>query len=383
MNYEVLKDRIFAETERLLPDLAEISDDIADHPELSGQEFETSKKLVDFLKTKGYQTEYPFAGRETAFRAVYGKNNHKYKVALLTEYDALPELGHACGHCLSAAAGIMAGLVMKDFQDEMDVDFHIVGTPDEEDDGAKCQMAEQGVFDGYDLAIMVHYYHRNLVMPKFQSLGEFFYEFHGESAHEQYALDGVRMMIHAVDMLRQHTKKDAQFHYIIKAGGLSRSMAAEKTVLQLFIRAENKKHMEELVSMVDHCAEGAAVATQTEYTKYPREQLYYVDLRRNDTCETAVREVFKELEIRENAPKDAVFGSSDIGNVSYVCPVLHPCLQIVDEAPIHTREFADAVKSDRAHQAIAEGARLIGLTAVKIFCDEIRIINMKADFKGN
>ncbi|MCI8608026.1 MAG: M20 family metallopeptidase [Firmicutes bacterium] len=388
MTYEQLKEKIIAEVVRYAPELIQVSDDMADNPELSGKEYETSRKLVEFLKKHGYETEYPFGGKETAFRGIYGENGHKYKIAVLVEYDALPELGHACGHCISGAMSILAGLAMRELQEELDADIHIVGTPDEEDDGAKCIMVEKGIFDQYDMAIMVHLYNRNLVMPKFQALAEYFYEFHGKSAHAsaapwegKNALNGLQLMIHAMDMLRQHTKGDAQFHYIIKEGGLAPNIVPEKTVLQLFIRAGSKDYIEELMRLVDDCARGAAIATQTTWKKYPEDQTYYVDLRENQTGEKALREVFEEMGITENGPKNLIFGSSDIGNVSYACPAFHPCLQVVDEAPIHTREFERAMKTDRAHEALVTGAKLIGLQIAKVFSDEERIVKMKADFE--
>ncbi|WP_165445341.1 M20 family metallopeptidase [Bacilliculturomica massiliensis] len=393
MTYEQMKERIIAEVGKYGPELAVVNDDIADHPEVSGQEYETSRKLVELLKAHGYRTEYPYrpdCGKPTAFRGIYGENDHKYKIALLVEYDALPELGHACGHCLSGAMSILAGLATRDLQDELNADIHLIGTPDEEDDGAKSIMAEKGAFDEYDMAMMVHLYNRNIVMPKFQALAEYFYEFHGKSAHAsaapwegKNALNAVQLMCHAVDMLRQHTKGDAQFHSIIKEGGVAPNIVPEKAVLQMFIRAADKKYLEELIRLVDDCAKGAAIATQTTWEKCPQEQLYYVDLRENKTGERSIRERFEELGIPENGPGDLLFGSSDIGNVSYACPAFHPCLQVVDEAATHTREFAQAMKTDRAHKLLETGAELIGLQIANIFSDEEKIAGMKADFENN
>lgn len=390
MTYGQLKERIIAEVEKYRAELIKVNDDMADNPELSGREYETSRKLVELLKKHGYQTEYPFGSKETAFRGIYGENRHKYKIAILVEYDALPELGHACGHCLSGSISILAGLAMKDLQDELNADIHIIGTPDEEDDGAKCIMTEEGVFDDYDMAMMVHLYNRNIVMPKFQALAEYFYEFHGKSAHAsaapwegKNALNAAQLMFHAVDMLRQHTKADAQFHGIITDGGAAPNIVPEKAVVQMFVRAMDKKYLEELISLVDDCAEGAAIATQTTWEKSPPSQLYYVDLRENETGEESIREIFTELGIPENGPEDMIFGSSDIGNVSYACPAFHPCLQVVDEAATHTKEFEQAMKTDRAHEALKTGAQLIGLQIAKIFNDEEKIAGLKADFERN
>ena len=388
MTYDKLCEKISGAIARYQQEMIELSDYMADHPELSGKEYETSAKLVAYLRDKGYAVEYPFGGKETAFRAVYGDNGHKYKIALLTEYDALPEVGHACGHCLSGAISILAGLAARELQDELDADIHVIGTPDEEDDGAKCIMADAGVFKAYDMASMVHTYNRNIVMPRFQALGEFFYAFHGLAAHAsaapwegKNALNAAQLMMHAIDMLRQHTRPDAQFHGIIKDGGAFPNIVPEKSLIHLFIRAGDKRYMEELVRLADDCAAGAALATQTTWSRTPQNQTYYVDLRRNDAGEQALREVFAELGIEENGPRDLIFGSSDIGNVSYECPAFHPCLQIVDEAPIHTREFEAAVRSERSHAAISVGAGLLARHIAKIFSDEERIKAMKADFE--
>ena len=173
MKYDMLKNIVFDEIENNLNELTALSDDLFDHPEVSGKEYRSSEKIVKLLRNYGYDVEYPFAGLDTAFRAVYGKNNHKYKVALLTEYDALPEIGHACGHCVSGSISVLAGLAVKGLAEELDTDVHIIGTPNEEEDGAKCAMIEQGVFDNYDMAIMVHLYNSNLPSPKLQGLASY------------------------------------------------------------------------------------------------------------------------------------------------------------------------------------------------------------------
>ena len=161
--YLELKEKIFERIDANWAELIALNDDLADHPEISGQEFETSRKIVELLKKKGFATEYPFAGIETAFKAVYGPNNHKYKVAILTEYDALPDIGHACGHCVSGSISVLAGIAMAELQDELNADIHVIGTPIEEADGAKVQMTDDGVFNDYDMAIMIHLYDQNLL----------------------------------------------------------------------------------------------------------------------------------------------------------------------------------------------------------------------------
>lgn len=390
MNYEQLKEKIFSAIEENRNELTALNDDIADHPEISGEEYETSAKIVSLLKSHGYETEYPFAGLDTAFRGIYGPNNHRYKIAILTEYDALPEIGHACGHCLSGSISILAGLATRDLQDELDADIHILGTPIEETDGAKCTMVDKGVFDQYDMAIMVHLYNSNLLAPKLQGLASFMYNFHGKAAHASAApwegnnaLNAAQLMFHAVDMLRQHSKPDAQFHGIIVNGGEAPNIVPEAVSAEFYVRALDKAYLQELMKKVDDCAEGACIATQTTWDKYPTAAVYD-NMKPNPTGVAALREIYDELGIDVNGDHDKIFGSSDIGNVSFACPSFHPCLQVVNaDTPIHTRGFAEAMKSDRAHEGLVSGAKIIALQIAKIFSDEEKIKAMKADFERN
>ncbi len=387
MNYSELKERIFSEIEKYREELTALNDNIADNPEISGEEYETSKKIVKLLQSHGYQVEYSFAGRDTAFKGIYGENQHKHKVAILTEYDALPEIGHACGHCLSGSISILAGLATKEMQDELDTDIHIIGTPVEETDGAKCQMAEDGVFDGYDMAIMVHLYNTSLLTPKLQGLAAYMYCFHGKAAHAsaapwegQNAFNAAQLMFHAVDMLRQHSTPDAQFHGIIRNGGEAPNIVPEEVTAEFYIRALDKHYLKKLIDKVDDCAAGAAIATQTTWEKYPTAAIYD-NMKPNPTGAAALAEIYDELGIEVNGDHDKIFGSSDAGNVSFACPGFHPCLQIVDEnIPIHTREFAEAMKSERAHQGLVVGAKIITLQIAKIFSDKEKLNAMKADF---
>lgn len=390
MNYAELKEKIFSEIETYRAELTALNDDLADHPEISGQEYESSKKIVSLLGRHGYKTEYPFAGLDTAFRGIYGENNHTYKIAVLTEYDALPEIGHACGHCLSGSISILAALALRGLQDELNADIHVVGTPIEETDGAKCRMVKDGVFDGYDMAVMLHLYNSNLLAPKLQGLASYMYCFHGKASHASAApwegnnaLNAAQLMFHAVDMLRQHSKQDAQFHGIICSGGEAPNIVPEEVTAEFYIRALDKRYLQELVKKVDDCARGAAIATQTTWDKYETAAVYD-NMKENPTGVAALREIYEELDIPLNGDPDKIFGSSDAGNVSFACPSFHPCLQVVDEdTAIHTREFADAMKTDRAHEALVTGARIIALQIAKLFSDEERIRALKADFERN
>jgi len=389
MSYETYKEIICAAIEKEREALTAVNDDLADHPEVSGQEFETSRKLVELLRSRGYQVEYPFADLPTAFRGVYGSNSHRYKIAVLTEYDALPEIGHACGHCLSGSISILASLALRELQDALDADIHVVGTPVEETDGAKCGMVKRGVFNGYDMAIMVHLYNSNLLAPKLQGLATYEYTFHGKAAHASAApwegvnaLNAVQLMYHAIDMLRQHVKPDAQFHGVIRNGGEAPNIVPEAASTEFFIRALDKAYLEQLVRQVDNCAEGAAIATGTTWEKVET-ACVYDNLKPNPSGTATLAEIYEELGLPLNGDPDKIFGSSDAGNVSFVCPTFHPCLQVVEpETAIHTRGFAEAMKTDRAHRALVTGAQIIAFMIAKTFGEEERIRRLKKDFSG-
>ncbi len=387
MSYEERKNRFLAEIIRYKGIAARLNDYLADYPELSCQEHESSKRIVELLRAEGYETEYPFAGYETGFRAVYGRNGHLHKAAILLEYDALPALGHGCGHCLSAAISLLAGLGLKNLQDELNADIHLIGTPGEELDGAKCGMTDRGIFDDYDMAIMVHLNNSSLAVPKLQAMAPFVYHFRGKASHASAApwdgvnaFNGAQLTFHAIDMLRQHIKPGCQMHGIITKSGEAANIVPEKATAELYARALNREDLHQLVSLMDDCARGAAVATQTTWEKV--EVAPYYNLRPNPAGEAALNQVFEELHIKQNGNPDSIFGSSDMGNVSFACPAFHPLLQLADQnVSLHSRQFAAAVKSPRAYECLEDGAKIIGFLILKIFGSASLLAEIKKDFK--
>lgn len=385
--YLKLKEILTEKVEDNLSDLIALNDDLADHPELSGEEHRSSKKIAEILEKKGFRVEMPFAGLDTSFRGIYGDDNHKYKVAIMAEYDALPGIGHACGHCVSGSISVLAAIALSELQDELNCDIHILGTPNEEIDGAKCAMVEQGIFNDYDMAMMIHLYDQNLLYCKLLGLHQYLYTFHGKAAHASAspwdgvnALNAAQLMFHGIDMLRQHVTPDVRMHGVYRNGGEAPNIVPEEASAEFYYRALDKDYLFELDKRADNCAEGAAIATGATWEKALTAAMYD-NLKNNDYGIELLREVYNELGIEINGDHDKIFGSSDAGNVSFVCPTFHPTLQIVDRGvAIHTREFAEAVKSPRAHEAIRQGAMVIGLHVAKIFSDEEKIRRMKEDF---
>lgn len=386
--YEELKVKIAETVEKELPQLIALNDDLADHPELSGEEYESAKKIVALLRKNGFTVETPYAGLDTAFKATIGPNHHQYKVAIMAEYDALPDIGHACGHCVSGSISILAAMAMANLQDALDCDVHLLGTPNEEIDGAKCALVDQGVFDGYDMAMMIHLYDQNLLYCKLLGLHQYLYTFHGKAAHASAApwdgvnaLNAAQLMFHGIDMLRQHVTPDVRMHGVYRNGGAAPNIVPEEASAEFYWRALDKDYLFGLDEKADKCAEGACLMTGATWEKALTAAMYD-SMKNNDTGIAALHEVYDELGIEINGDHDKIFGSSDAGNVSFVCPTFHPTLQIVDRGvPIHTREFAAAVKTDLAHETIGLGAKVIGMQIAKIFSDEAKIAALKADFE--
>lgn len=386
-NYEQLKKHAYLNIEKYTNLCNDLNDYLADNPEVSGEEFESSLKIVKILRGQGYQVEFPFAGYETAFKATYGEKKHSRKIAIMTEYDALPGIGHACGHCVSAAISILTGLSLKEMQEDLDVDIDIIGTPIEETDGAKCTMVKKGVFDQYDMAVMVHLFGQNLLAPRLQALDSYLYKFYGKSAHAaaapwegKNALNGVQLMFHATDMLRQHVRPDVRIHGVVKDGGLAPNIVPETASVEFYIRSMSREYLNDLMQKIDDCARGAAIATQTTFEKTST-AVSYDNLKENATGLEVLADIYDELGL-EIGDTEKVFGSSDAGNVSMVCPTFHPILQIVDPTvAIHTREFAEAVKSPRAYEGIINGSKILILQILKIFTDRDKLEAMKSDFK--
>lgn len=386
--YLELKEALSQKINEKLADLIALNDDLADHPEIGGQEFRTSKAIVKVLEDNGFKVEMPFDNLETAFRGIYGPNNHKYKVALMAEYDALPGIGHACGHCVSGCQSVLAAIALAPLQDELDCDIHIIGTPNEEADGAKCYMTDDGVFNDYDMAMMIHLYDRNLLYCKLLGIQSYFYTYKGVASHASAspwdgvnALNAAQLQFHGIDMLRQHVTSDTRMHGIYKEAGEAPNIVPERAKTHFYYRALDKPYLTALAEKGHKIAEGAAMMTGTTM-EYEVAEQPYDSMKNNDFGLGILEEVYNELGIDINGDHDKIFGSSDAGNVSWVCPTFHPTLQLVDYGiPIHTREFEEAVKSCRAHDLIAEGAMVMGLQTIKIFMDEENVRKMKEDFE--
>ena len=303
-------------------------------------------------------------------------------------FRSLSEIGHACGHCVSCATSLLAGLALKDFQDILNADIHIVGTPCEETEGGKVIMVRDGVFNGYDMAIMLHMYDANITYPNTLALDSYTYKFYGKASHASSApwdglnaFNGVQLLFHGIDMLRQHVKPDVRLHGIIRYPGEAPNIVPELCTAEIYCRAREREYLNDVIRKVDNCAKGAAIATGTTWEKFLTDNPYD-NLKFNKTGNKVLEECYKDVGLELNGDPDDLFGSTDAGNVSFVCPTFHGAIQLADKGiAIHSKEFEAFTKGTVAEDIIEKGGKIIGRQILKIFSDDELYANMMDDFK--
>jgi amidohydrolase len=379
---------LYAEIDRHWRDMAEMSDSFAAEPEVSGEEFKTSRAIVDVLEKSGFDVEYPFMGIPTAFIAKKGKPGSGGKVALLVEYDALPDIGHACGHNLHGSMSVLAGLGLLPLMKDIPGELLVVGTPAEETNGAKVEMAEKGVFDGCDFAIMIHS-HCGKTIVKYRSLAmdAIEFTFKGKTSHAAAApweginaLNGLQLFFHAIDMLRQHVKPDVRMHGIYYEGGTAPNIVPERAKGRFYFRAPKRAYLDQIIEKVCDCARGAALATGTEVT-WRNFEASFKDMLPNQAAEELLEGLFAEFGIPVTEI-EGFMGSSDVGDVSYKCPAVQPEMDICGRnVEAHTREFAEATTTEIAHEALRSGAKIIARSALEVLLDEKLRERMWEDYK--
>src|SRR5699024_9413981 len=354
---------------------------IANNPELSGEEYQAYEKYVTILKKYNISVEEKFCGIPTAFRGSILKTETPYlKIAILVEYDALPDIGHGCGHSASGAISFLAGMALKDSLEGKGVAIDLIGTPDEERQGCKVKMSEEGIFKSYDLAMMVHLNSNETVpSPKFIALGAYKVRFYGKSSHAAAApWDGVNALtaaqiaFHAIDAQRQQFKPETRVAYYIDEGGKASNIITDFVECQVEFRHSNDNYLSTLKKKIEDCIKGASIATGTTY-ELETVGYEYKDLLENGTGVQLLKTTLDELE-EKYIESNVESGSSDVGNISYDCPTLHPLLATSDYYfSLHTKDMTEVVKSDKANKIIKRGARVIGYTILNLLEDEKHI----------
>ena len=373
-----MKERLFSEGKNIHGRLIEISDYIYANPELGNEEYKAVKVLTELLKEHNFEVEEKYLNMDTAFKATFDSGKPGLTVGYLCEYDALPGIGHGCGHNMIGAISAGAGITLSKIINEVGGKVIVYGTPAEETNGAKVIMVEEGAFDELDCAMMVHPNDKTYASGTSSALYPIQFTFKGKTAHaascpEQgiNALNAVIQLFNGIDALRQHVTKDVLMHGIITEGGVAANIVPERAVAQFYIRAAKKATVTEVLEKVKNIARGAALMTGCEL-EMDRYELPYDDLNTNETLSEAFNENLRSLGITEiHAPKTGG-GSSDIGNVSYVTPTIHPYISISNcEVRGHSRELAKATTESLGHERLLTAVLALAYTGYDVLSKKI------------
>ena len=381
-----LKASLIAEIEAHRQQLRRLSLKIHSSPELGFQEVKAAAWLSQYLKENGFSTERGICKLPTAFRGSYGQG--KPAIALLAEYDALPQLGHACGHNLIAGSAAGAAIAAKPAIDRFGGSVLVIGTPAEELYGGKVIMAERGAFDNIDLAMMVHPDSHDAATTQALACIGLEVEFLGKAAHAAArpeaginALEAMLQSFAAINSLRQHIKDKARIHGIITNGGEAANIVPAHSAGTFAVRAEDDAYLDELKERVLNCFVGAAAATGARL-EYHWGKVRYSPIRNNLTLARLFRQNMQSLgrKMLLSDPSKA-FGSTDMGNVSQIVPSIHPSVAIAPkEVVIHSPEFASAAASEAGIQGMLDAAKALAMTVVDLVADPEIVSRVKREF---
>jgi len=386
---EKLKEKLRAELEIRRSELVRLSLNIHDNPELGFQEVKAASWLSNYLKSNGFSVERNIAGLPTAFRAVYGEG--KPRIAVLAEYDALPGVGHGCGHNIIAASAVGAGVASKIVVDNLGGSIIVLGTPGEETFGGKIDMVKAGIFDDVDVAMMVHPSILNTAMERMLASSSLEVEFFGKAAHAAVqpsqginALEAIILAFNSVNSLRQHIKEQGRIHGIITDGGEVPNVVPAHSAAKFTIRAPDYAYLEELQGKVLNCFKGASLASGARL-EYRWGDKVYAPIKNN----AALAQLFSDnLELTGRRldvfDLQIPFGSSDMGNVSQVVPSIHPMVAIASpKVSLHSPEFASAAASKAGHRGLLDAAKAMAMTVVDVIGRPEVLERIKQEFHSS
>ncbi len=385
-----LKDAIGRAVDGLADELESLSHRIHANPELGYQEVKAAGWLVEFLAAKGFKVEKGVAGVETAYRATI-ETGEGPTIAILCEYDALPGLGHACGHNVIATSGAGAGAALAAVRGQLPKGrIQVIGTPAEEGGGGKMKLIEGGVFKDVDCAMMIHGADRTVLHADLLGIVRVNFDFTGKASHASAApwegvnaLDAVIQTFNAVSALRQQVRPDVRIHGIITNGGQAPNIIPETAAATFYVRAATLDYMWEVYKKVVACAEGAARATGAQL-RAVQAPTVYEPMRKNDALLTAFKANLERVGMRDEPPVPHVLGSSDIGNVSQVIPAIQPYIQIAETGtPFHTRAFAEAAVKPLARRGLVMAAKTMAMTTADLLADPALVRRAKDEFAAS
>ncbi|MCC8058012.1 M20 family metallopeptidase [Cloacibacillus sp.] len=365
-----------------------MSDDIFDNPETGLAEYHACGLLTSYLESAGFAVEKGIYGLDTAFRAVYECGAGGPSIGLLCEYDAIEGLGHGCGHHIQGPAIVAAAAALKAVFDGCPYKLVVYGTPAEETIGGKILMLEKGAFRDIDVALMTHASPTSTVDVKSMAMQSYEVTFHGKSAHAamnpemgRSALDALLLACSGVEFMREHVRDEARMHYtIVSAGGPSNVVPAEAEG-EFGIRSYDTEYVMSMAERLKNIFKGAALMADVSY-----------EIREGTFFKAKIPLLSLNDLIMENAvavgmptirPPREKTGSTDFGNVMYEIP--GSCIRsafVPEGTPAHSQDYLDAGKSQAAHDALANAAKVLALTAYDLISDPAKMAKVRDEFNA-
>ncbi|MBM7599833.1 amidohydrolase [Virgibacillus halotolerans] len=382
-----MKSLLNKEIEDIRQQLWNMSDHLYGNPELGDQEFRSMELLVDFLKKHHFNVETGIVNRPTAFKAEFKSGKPGPTIAYLAEYDALPGVGHGCGHNMIGTMSVGAGVALSKLVNELGGTVVVLGTPAEETNGAKVPMSEAGTFDDVDVAMILHPGDQSYESGDSLAMDAIQFSYAGKSSHAAAspekginALDSVIQLFNGINALREHLPTDVRIHGVIPEGGQAANVVPDKAVAQFYVRAKERSYLNEVVEKVKNIANGAALMTGAtlEISNY---ELSYDDMVTNNALSQAFTTNLKATSAHTVHPKKLSYGSIDMGNVSQVVPAIHPYIGLNEPGLIaHTTEFADKTITEEGHQVLANGALALAKTGYDVLTNSDLLKEIQTEF---
>ncbi|KAI8057618.1 hypothetical protein BDF22DRAFT_661695 [Syncephalis plumigaleata] len=374
-------------------ELRDISLKIHDNPEISYHEHDAHKLLTKYLEDYGFQVS-SIDDMDTAFIATWtvnGKHGNKRTIAFMSEYDALPEIGHGCGHNLIAISGVAAAIGCIRALEKLGISaiVKLYGTPAEEIGSGKIAMIKKKAFEDTDVCMMLHPSNMNMHMPIMYAIASVKIDYHGRSSHASAApwnginaLDAVVSAYQSIGLLRQQMKRTQQIHGIITDGGAAPNIIPGHTSAHFFMRSDNMEDLDQLQTRVENCFSAAATSTGCTYslTKDP----VVATVHSNSLLASAWADIMKSRHAKLATPEELranAGGSTDMGNVTWYRPGIHPTFDIGTKASLHTVQFQEAARTPEAHTRCLRAATALGTVGVRVAAESAFYKQIVDEFK--
>ena len=387
MDLATAKRRVVEEVDRRADLLVDASHQLHAHPELAFEEHFAHELLTGILEADGLPVERHAYGLETAFAARSGQEGPN--VAVLCEYDALPGVGHACGHNIIGTAGLGAGLAAAALADELGGRVVVLGTPAEEGGGGKVLMADQGAFEGVDAAMMVHPAGGDLMAMNAIAIQQVFVDYEGEAAHAaayphrgRNALDAAVLGYVNVAALRQHIRPNERVHGVFLDAGDKPNIVPKHASAHWYVRSASLRTLEPLKARVLACLQAGADAAGCTMTARWEEPAY-ADMADNATLVELYTEnaAATGRTLLDPAEVPGVVGSTDMGNVSHLVPSIHPMIAVSPpNVSIHSPDFTAYAASDAGDRAVLDGAKALAMTVIDLWLRPDKVEAARAEF---